>query len=270
MSLQVPGPSALYQHRPGVWIKESWLRFSGLVLQTRMVVLRTDQGLALYSPSPAKLDDSIIEEIREVGEPRWLIAPNEIHNVGLEAFQNAFPKVHTTGCVGHPRRVRDARFDVLLNCHSAQDAVPWTNGETLRFHVIGGNRLLHEIAVLHVPSRTLVLTDAVECIHPEQHLAGSPPGRALQLLMGRMGFRFRVPVMSPEHHALCVDPAGLRDSLELLKTWSFDSLVIAHGTILDGDDARAALVDAFEATLDAVESRNLLGRLFWRAVTRFV
>ena len=54
--------------------------------------------------------------------------------------------------------------------------VPWTETEELRFHVIGGNWLLHEVAVLHVPSRTLVVTDAVECIHPEEHLAGAPPG----------------------------------------------------------------------------------------------
>ncbi len=148
----IPPPAHLFEHRPGVWLKESWLRFSGLTLQTRMVLLQVDDALALYSPSPAQLDPATIEEIRAHGEPRWLIAPNEIHNVGLRAFQAAFPAAHTTGCVGHPRRVKDVRFDVLLDTSSAPDAVPWTQSGELRFHVIGGNRLLHEIAVLYVPS----------------------------------------------------------------------------------------------------------------------
>ena len=266
----VPAPSPLYEYRPGVWLKESWLRFSGLVLQTRMVVLDTGRGLALYSPSPAALDEAMVEEIRQIGEPRWLIAPNEIHNVGLRAFQLAFPEAHTTGCVGHPRRVSDVRFDVLLDSSSTQGDVPWTEGGALRFHVIGGNQLLHEIAVLHAPSRTLVLTDAVECIHPEEHLAGRPPNAAMLRLMRAMGFRYRTPVMSPEHHALCVAPEALRASLDTLLAWDFDCLVIAHGTLFEGAAARTAVENAFRATIDAIESRGRVGRLFWRAVTRFV
>jgi hypothetical protein len=148
----LPPPSPLAQHRSGVWIKESWLRFSGLTLQTRMTVLATQRGLALYSPSPAELDENTADELRALGEPCWLIAPNELHNVGLRAFQVAFPQAHTTGCVGHPRRVKSISFDVLLDQNSAGNAVPWTQTGELRFHVIRGNSFLHEIAVLHVQS----------------------------------------------------------------------------------------------------------------------
>ena len=161
----IPPPAPLRQHRPGVWIKESWLRFSGLTLQTRMVLLKAQDGLVLYSPSPATLDAATIEEIRALGEPSWLIAPNEIHNVGLRAFQGAFPQAHTTGCAGHPRRVRGIHFDALLDARSAPDAVPWTRSGELRFHIIGGNRLLHEIALFHV---------------------SSPPSQRMQLVIRRL------------------------------------------------------------------------------------
>ncbi len=266
----IPPPSPLYEHRPGVWIKESWLRFSGLTLQTRMVVLDTGDGLALYSPSPASLDSAMVAEIRDLGTPRWLIAPNEIHNVGLPAFQKAFPDAHTTGCLGHPKRVKHVPFDVLLDGSNTPEDAPWTEGGNLRFHVVGGNRLLHEIAVLHVPSRTLVLTDAVECIHSDQHLSGKPPGALMRWMMGMMGFQYGTPVMSPEHHGLCVDASALRASLAVLMKWDFDSLVISHGTLFEGEQARAAVQQAFQATLDAVESRGLLGRGFWGAITRLV
>ncbi len=199
-----------------------------------------------------------------------MIAPNEIHNVGIGPFQSAFPEAHTTGCPGHPKRVKNVRFDVLLDGKSSQDDVPWTQGGKLQFHVIGGNHLLHEIAVLHVPTRTLLLTDAVECIHPEEHLAGRGPNAVMKWMMGRMGFRYRAPVMSPEHHGLCVNSSALRASLDVLMKWDFDSLVISHGSILEADEARSAIDEAFTATIAAVENRGLPSRAFWRAVTWFV
>jgi len=265
----VPAPSPLKEHRPGVWLGTSWLRFSGLTLQTRMVVMDTGEGLLLYSPSPATPDRSILAELRALGEPRWIVAPNEIHTVGVAAFQEAFPEALTTGCIGHPRRMKHLNFDTLLDVQSRQADAPWTRTGTLRFHVIGGNALLHEIAVLHVPTRTLVLTDAVECIHPRRHLAGRPPGRALTWLMKSMGFSYGRPVMSPEHYALCVDPRALESSLHTLMSWDFDSLLISHGSLLFGDDARAAVESSFTRTLAAARKRNRVGRALRRGISRW-
>ena len=209
-----------------------------------------------------------LEEIKAHGEVRWLIAPNEIHNVGLRAFQAAFPEAYTTGCAGHPRRVKEIRFDVLLDAHSAPDAVPWTKSGELEFHVIGGNRLLHEIAVLHTPSKTLVLTDAVECIDVDQHLHGDPPGAAMTWLMKRTGLSFSTACMSPEHYLLCVDPDALEASLKALESWDFGSLVISHGRIFEGDEARKAMRQAFETTLAVVRKRGGVSRAFWGVVGR--
>ncbi|MCA9541844.1 MAG: hypothetical protein KC620_23265, partial [Myxococcales bacterium] len=142
---EVPPPEPLTAHAPGVWIKPSWVRFFGLTLQTRMVVLQAGDGLLLYSPTPKEPDAQTLAELATIGTPRWLLAPNEIHNIGLRGFQSAFPKAHTTGCRGHPVRVPDVRFDLLLDTTTSAETPPWTAGDALRFHVIGGNALLHEV-----------------------------------------------------------------------------------------------------------------------------
>jgi hypothetical protein len=263
----VPPPGPLVEYRTGVWIQPSWIRVAGLTLQTRMIVLRLQGGLLLYSPTPPPLLDETRAAIEALGQPRWLVAPNEIHNVGLLAFQTAYPAVHTTGCIGHPRRVPKVRFDTLLDSSSPRDSVPWTASGELEFHVIGGNGFLHEIALLHRPSRTIVLADAVENIDPASHL--DAPSRFKLAVLDRMGFHFGEPCMSPEHDLMSRDPAALRGSLEAVEAWDFDAMIIAHGALLEGRGARAALRKAFTATIATVERRSrpvrailgLLGRL---------
>lgn len=265
----LPPTRPLYQHRPEVWVKESWVRFFGLTLQTRMVVVRVaNHGLLSYSPSPAEPDDETWRALDDLGEVRWLVAPNEIHNVGLPAFQKEFPEAHTTGCAGHPRRVRGVRFDVLLGGGEPAGAVPWTQSGELDFHVIGGNRFLHEIALFHRPSKTLVVADAVELAEPSV-LGGNPPGQMMRWMLGKMGLREGEPCMSPEHNLYCADPDALQASLRVLERWPFDSLVMAHGRIIEGDEARDGLRHAFEQTIAAARKRGPAARAFWAGASRF-
>ncbi len=58
-----------------------------MTLQTRMGALKVRDGLLLYSPGPAPLDATTREELASLREVRWIVAPNEIHNLGLPAFQ---------------------------------------------------------------------------------------------------------------------------------------------------------------------------------------
>lgn len=246
-------PSSMIALRPGVWTQESWVRFFGMTVQTRMVVLQLRDGLLIYSPCTP--DAETCKALEQLGNVRWIVAPNEIHNLGLCAFQAAYPKAHTTGCVGHPRRVPRARFDVLLDAGGSEDAVPWTASGELRLHVITGNQFLHEIAIFHVSTRTLVCADAVEIIG-DSHLAGQGPGVAKSWLMRKMGLRLGEPCMSPEHLVFCTHPNALAVSLATIEAWGFDALVIAHGQVLEGIAARKAVHNAFTANIIRARSRG--------------
>lgn len=248
----LPRPGPLVEHRPGVWIKESWLPVSGMKLQTRMTILRLGDGLLVHSPSPP-LDEATRAEIDAIGTPRYLLAPNEIHNIGLLSFQAAWPDAHTTGCVGHPRRVPKVRFDLLLDTSSTQADVPWAASGEIAFHVIAGNELLHEVALLHRPTRTLVLTDAIEYVDPHVHVEGA--GLVLAM-MPRFGLRYGEPIMSPEHNLVCLDPDALQKSFEAIDAWDFDAMILAHGRLTDGAEAREAFRKAFTTTIERVRQRS--------------
>jgi hypothetical protein len=265
----MPPPGPLTLHRPRVWLKESWLRFSAITLQTRMTVIALEAGLLLHSPSPATLSVEARRELEALGMPRYLVAPNEIHNVGLPAFQRAYPDAHTTGCVGHPKRVRDVRFDALLDGSATDRDVPWTRSGELALHVIRGNELLHEMALYHRPTRTLILTDAIELIEPEAHISTKTlPARLMLRMMSSMGFTLGRACMSPEHHVFCRDPGALRASLEAIEAWDFDSVIMAHGRLLEGDLARQAVRRGFESTIEAATRRSAPARAMWSLVAR--
>lgn len=264
---RVPPPEPLYEHRPGVWIKPSWLRFYGATLQTRMCVVKVEDAVLLYSPTPAQPDEALLAEIRAYGEPRWLVAPNEIHNIGLSGFQAALPNVHTTGCIGHPERVPKVHFDLLLDTTTPAGTVPWAQSGEVRFHVIGGNSFLHEIALLHVPSRTLLVADAIEYFVEGDPTFQTPPSLVTWMFQ-KTGITLNQPCMSPEHNLCCEDPDALAASLELLASWDFDSLVMSHGRIISGTEARQSLIDAFQFNIDRARKRSKIVRKTWRLLTR--
>lgn len=259
--------AALQPFRPEVWTREAWIRFSGVRLMTRMVVLRLAEGLLLYSPSPAPLDPETRAALDALGPVRWLVAPNEIHHLGLPSFQAAWPEAHTTGCAGHPRRAPRARFDLLLSPQTPPEAVPWAR--ELRWHLIGGNTLLHEIALLHPASGTLLLTDAVERIG-DAHLEDGHPSALVRWMMQAAGVSLGQPCMSPEHSVCCTDPDALEVSLEVLEGWEWDGLIMSHGDPLQGPEAREALRRAFRDNIERVRRRGPLARGLWAALTRFV
>jgi len=231
-----------------------------------MVVLELQDGLLLYSPTPAQPDRALMTELRSHGEPRWLVASNEIHNIGVLGFQALLPQAHTTGCVGHPKRVPKARFDLILDASTNAEEVPWARTGQVRYHVIGGNSFLHEIVLLHVPSRTLVVTDAIEHFVQEEGLYEPP--RPVRWMFRKMGIEPNRPCMSPEHNFCCQDPDALQRSMDLLASWDFDSLVMCHGRILVGEQARTGLLEAFSSNIDRVRKRSKLARKTWHFLSR--
>ncbi len=67
MSANIPQPEPIVEHRPGVWIKASWLRFYGVTLQTRMVVLELSGGGLLRSLPPSPPRGTSVEELGQMG-----------------------------------------------------------------------------------------------------------------------------------------------------------------------------------------------------------
>jgi hypothetical protein len=99
-------------------------------------------------------------ELNRLGPVRHLVAPNVAHWTFLKAWQQAFPEATTWAAPGLRERSQVYRSGVRLD-HDLGEAVPPEWGEGFELVCVPGGLGFREIAVFHIPTRTLVLTDLV-------------------------------------------------------------------------------------------------------------
>lgn len=146
----------------------------------------------------------------------------------------------TTYCrpSGVERRDRALRFDGVLG-----EQLP-ASMEAEFEQVLVRGRLMAEVALLHRPTRTLLLVDLIE------RFGDDTPNvnwvlRASMKLVGT----WNRPTLAPEYRIVgWKDRAAARAALERILAWDFGRVVIAHGDLIE-HDAKAVLRRAWRATL---------------------
>ena len=117
-----------------------------------MTVIRLPDGLLIHSPVAPT--DALLAEVRALGEPRWLVAPNDFHHLHIGAWQKAFPKAQTWGTTGVPAKQKQITFTGILE----RDARPdW--GNEISWLKLEGMPSVNEALFFHPASRTLIATD---------------------------------------------------------------------------------------------------------------
>ena len=210
-----PAPRA-----PDLFVFDAEQRFLGVELGSRMTVLRIDGDLLLHSPvalAPAALEG--------LGRARWLLAPNTFHHLhagpwierGLTGF--AAP--------GLAEKRRDLAFAHTVD----EPCAPF--GEAVWLVPLRSLPLVGEVALLHRPSRTLVVTDLVFHLQPDAPWATRA---AFRMLGAYPGCRATLLERALMKRSLA------RDDLRALLALDFDRLIMAHGEIIEtgGKDALRA------------------------------
>ncbi len=94
--------------------------------------------------------------------------------------------------------------------------------------MIEGHAVLDEVAFLHKPSSTLILTDVIQ-----KHVAARESWlwRGVKRMAGILGEAGGVPI---DIRLSVRDKAAMRRSIETILAWDFDNLIVAHGHWLQG------------------------------------
>jgi len=195
----------------------------------RMSVLPLGAGkLALVSPIP--IDDTLAAAIAELGRVELLIAPNLLHHLYLDAAVQRYPEARVLA----PSRLCRKRPSLRIHTALDQGAPPELTA-AVDVVPIEGAPALDEFAFFHRATRTLILTDLVFNIR-------RPRGLWAHLVLFLGGCHGRL-ASSRALRVFIKDRTAARASVERLLALPFETLVVAHGDIIE-QGARSQLEQA--------------------------
>ena len=227
--------------RDQIWVADYPVSLAGARFNARMTLARRSDG-ALIVHSPGPVDDATRARIEAMGRVAVIVAPGNFHHLHVRSCQRAFPRAETWICPGVERKQRELRYDGLLE----GSPPPCLAADFSLVSVFG--RLMGEVAMLHRPSRTLLLVDLIE------NFGDRTPGinwllKACWKLVGM----WNRPAPAPEYRLGWRNRAEARAALEQIIGWDFHRIVIAHGDLIKRD-ARAVAQQAWRNHLPQTPS----------------
>jgi glyoxylase-like metal-dependent hydrolase (beta-lactamase superfamily II) len=227
----------LYPHGPihfvddGLFVVEG--RWKRSPFERRMTIFLLASGeVAMHSP--IAMNEAGMAALEEIGRPAWVLVPNVMHFSDASWYGERYPSAR----VLVPGAARGKLFEKVERIDGSVDE-DWP--EDLRGELavvpLGGVRNA-EVAFVHAPSRTLVLTDAVFHYGDRDLPIVARTIMRLNRAYGRFGPSrlFTSFVVS--------DPEALRASIEALLEHDFDRVIMSHGRVLDSG-GKAAMREAF-------------------------
>jgi hypothetical protein len=194
----------------------------------RMTVIRLGGDLLVHSP--VKLESDTREAIDALGRVRWVVGPSRVHHLFLPEWMHAYPEAELCGAPGLAEKRRDLRFAHVLGDTPLES---WRG--PVDTHLFAGAPGISEVVFLHVPSRTLVLTDLCFDVRP----GDADRARVFHWLVGARGFG--------PHRIIRLairDKRAASHSVRRILQWDFDRVVVSHGAVLE-HGGRAAFEAAF-------------------------
>ncbi len=202
-----------------IWIKGYPLSVFGTRHGRNVTVIRLASGkLVIHSMAPFPPADE--DGILALGEPGWLVESMLLHDTYAKEGRDLFPDVPFLAPPGFSGIVK-------FPTEPLYPAPREWDGEVAVYPIAGCPKL-EEMAVLHIPSRTLILADLIFNFPAEEkgwnrffhrHIAG---------------FK-RYPGMSRVFRFFIRDHAAFRGSIDRLLEADFDRVVVGHGNVIGTD-----------------------------------
>jgi hypothetical protein len=204
-----------------LWEAVAPLKLPGLRMDHRMSVVRLATGELLVH-SPIEYSQELGDSLRALGEPRWFMAPSRFHDMYWPQWFGAFPKARFVAARGVKQDHPELPFSDVL-----EENTNFWDREISAFEIRGAPKL-NEVALLHAPSRSLIVADLIFNIDA-----------AAQNIFGRFFLRmngiYRKPGISRIYRSCIKDKSAFIDSVQQIRARPFDRLIIGHGPNLAGN-----------------------------------
>jgi hypothetical protein len=223
--------TALSSIAENLWLLAYPLKMLGVDLRRNVTVIRLGSGkLVIHSSAPFTGGD--VAAIRALGQPAWLLDGILRHDTFATEGRAAFPEVDYLAPTGFSEKVGFPTLPVV------PAPVEW--GEELLAWEIAGAPEAREVALLHTPSGTLILTEVIF------NFADDQPLWSELLLRVAVGGEHHPGMPRPVKHGV-KDELAFKASMEVILAWDFDRVIVGHGDVIESggkEKLRAALVAA--------------------------
>lgn len=213
-----------------LWLLAYPLKMLGADLRRNVTLIRLSSG-KLVIHSTARFSPEDVTAIRALGEPGWLLDGILRHDTFAKEGRESFPGIPYLAPEGFSEVVGFATSPIV-------PAPPEWAGELIALEIQGAPEA-RDTALLHVPSRTLILTELVF------NFGSNEPIWTELLLRVAVGSGHH-PGMSRPVKAGIKDKAAFQNSLTTILGWDFDRAVVGHGDVIERD-AKTKLRLAFKA-----------------------
>lgn len=208
-----------------IWLCTYPVRLAGTSFEARMTVIRLASGQIMLH-SPCGITAALAEELSALGSVTHIVVPSNFHHLHAASAQAAFPSAKTWICPGVERKQPNLKYDDVLG-----DVAPaeWL-GEIDQV-LVRGTRIMHEVAMYHRASQTLILVDLIE-----NFTDGTPNiGGTLKVLFKYVMRMWGTPRPAPEYQFGWSDRAAAAESLRRVLAWDFQRIVLSHGDLINQD-----------------------------------
>lgn len=228
-----------------IWVAERPVRFGGVWLRSRTVVVRLEDG-SLWVHSPDAPTPAMREALDALGPVRWLVVPNRFHHLQMPANAAAFPEARTIGPATALERNQGLRLDLRIDEPEVARAVP-----ELEPLPLAGVPYLDETAFYHRPTQTLIGADLVLCAGHADHWSWRIPAR----LLGRYD-QVKIP---PDVRVLTPRREATARALQAMLERPFQQIAVAHADLIS-DAPHERLARAWRHVLQPGPVSRLLSR----------
>ena len=190
----------------------------GMDIQRNVTLLALHDGsLVVHSTAPFSVAD--IEEIQDLGEPKWLVDALLRHSTFAKNGAGAFPGARYLAPPGFSKESGVETENLL-------EPPPEWAGQ-IEVISIDGAPDFGEIVLYHVASKTLVVADLIIHFPPD---AGVMKGFFLRL--GSVGGRHDPGMTKPFRHAI-KDRHAYLGSIRKVLACDFDRIIVGHGSPIE-------------------------------------
>jgi len=216
---------------PEVWEYQRHIRLAGIPFPRRTTVVRLPSG-GLWVHNVNALDEELALELEALGPVQEIVAPNKFHHFFVREWCARFPAARLHLAPGLAEKKPELPTGALL----AEPTESWGHAfESLR---TAGHPALEETVFFHAASKTLIVTDWVFHIGPEQPFATR--------VLFRLNGCYRRLRPSRLFKALAKDKTLVRETTEqICERWDFERITMAHGLVTEAgpSELRAAFAD---------------------------